>query len=962
MLPIEKRVMPVRLFSFSLTVSLLAVSVAFTTNPGFAQVAAPASAPASTEARKAWGFDKSDIAPDSAVRFGVLPNGMRYAVMNNKTPKHNASVRMRFDIGSTADLKGQEGGAHFLEHMAFNGSKRVPEGEMIKLLERLGLAFGADTNASTSFTETTYKLDLPQVTPALIDTAMMLMRETASELTLAPAAVERERGIILGEMRARENFGLRQFRDQIAFLAPGTPIAKGLPIGNEAGIRGVTAAGLRTLYDSYYSPERATLVVIGDVDPAVIEAQIVKAFSDWRAKSAVKTDPVAATIATDRPFSAKFFIDPDVPTSVSISAIRPARTQPDTAAQRATMLAETLANAIVNRRLAALARQSDARFTNGVASITDLLSTAQAADISMVAKDRDWKAALATGEQELRRALTHGFTQAELTEQLANIRTATRNAVDQASTRTNAALAGGILGAVEANKVFSSPADGLARFEAVAARLKLADVNAAFNAAWGGVQPLVYVGHNSAVAEAELAAAWEGSKQIAVAAPTTAATQAFAHTDFGQPGKIVADTRVTDLNVRTLRFANNVMLNIKKTDFEKEKVRVSVRVGGGLLEFPQKPEGLATFMSGAFAAGGTTKHSADELQSVLAGKSVAATINPAEDSLSSYSTTTPTDLELQLQLIAALVSAPGYRKEGEAQWRNQVGAFLPTLESQPGGVAARDLPRVLASGDTRFGIANEAALKALDFEALKKVITAALSSGTVEIGIVGDVDEEKVIALVAKTFGAFPARLAQKPSDGAGSRVAFPTDRAPITLRHSGKPDQGLALVYWPTTDDRDARRELRMELLSSVVQLLVTEQLRETLGATYSPRVSSNMSSVFPGYGHFSVASTAEPSKIDQIFGAIDAIAASIAAKPPSADLITRARNPMIESIERNRNDNGWWQRLIDEAQTRPTDLKNAREAEAILKSVTAKELQEAAKLYLKPASTLRVRIIPKG
>ena len=221
-------------FKFLLTVSLLTISTAVQISPSFAQISATTKAATSTEAERAWGFTKSDIAPDSAVRFGVLPNGMRYAVMKNETPKHTAAVRMRFDIGSTADLKGQEGGAHFLEHMAFNGSKRVPEGEMIKLLERLGLAFGADTNASTSFTETTYKLDLPQVTPALIDTAMMLMRETASELTLAPAAVERERGIILGEMRARENFGLRQFRDQVAFLAPGTPIAKGLPIGNEA--------------------------------------------------------------------------------------------------------------------------------------------------------------------------------------------------------------------------------------------------------------------------------------------------------------------------------------------------------------------------------------------------------------------------------------------------------------------------------------------------------------------------------------------------------------------------------------------------------------------------------------------------------------------------------------------------------------------------------------------------------
>lgn len=951
-------------FKFLLTVSLLTISTAFQISPSVAQTSATTKAATSTEAERAWGFTKSDIAPDSAVRFGVLPNGMRYAVMKNETPKHTAAVRMRFDIGSTADLKGQEGGAHFLEHMAFNGSKRVPEGEMIKLLERLGLAFGADTNASTSFTETTYKLDLPQVTPALIDTAMMLMRETASELILAPAAVDRERGIILGEMRARENFGLRQFRDQVAFLAPGTPIAKGLPIGNEAGIRGVTAAGLRTLYDSFYSPERATLVIVGDVDPAAIETQIVSTFSDWRAKSAVKGDPVSATIATDRPFATKWFIDPDVPTSVSITVVKPARKQPDSVAQRALDVSEALGNAMLNRRLAALARQSDARLTNASASISDLISTAQTAGISVTAKDRDWKTALAIGEQEVRRALSYGFTQAELTEQLANRRTASKNAADQASTRTSAALAGGILGALEAERIFSTPADGLARFEAVAARLTLTQVNSAFVSAWSGAKPLLYVAHNVPVAgaEATLAQAWDASTKVAVAPFASAANQAFAHTNFGPIGKIVADSRIADLDIRTLQFANNVRLNIKKTDFEKDRVRVSVRIGGGLLEFPQTPDGLGTMMSGVFAAGGTTKHSADELQSILAGKSVSSSLNAEENSLSSYVATTPADLELQLQIIAALVTAPGYRAEGQAQWRTLVGTFLPTLDSQPGGVAARDVPRILASGDTRFGFASEAALKALTYDALKKVITPALTSGPIEIGIVGDIDEATATGLVAKTFGALPTRLSAFPSYAPGSKVMFPKSRAPITLRHSGKPDQGMAMVYWPTTDSRDARREMRLTLLAGVVQLLVTEQLRETLGATYSPRATSDMSSVFTGFGQLSVSSTAEPGKIDLIYKAIDAIAASLAAKPPSADLITRARNPMLESIQRNRRENSWWQGLIDEAQSLPADLKTACEAEAVLKSITAQELQAAAKLYLKPAAALRIRIIPKS
>src|SRR5690606_17468651 len=147
------------------------------------------------------------------------------------TPKDSVVMRLRFDVGSFAEADDQRGLAHFLEHMAFNGSTHVPEGEMVKLLERKGLAFGADTNASTGFDETIYKLDLPGASDDLIDTGLMLMRETASELTIDPAAVDRERGVIQSERRAGDNYQRRNTLDHFAFLAPGMTIADRFPIG-----------------------------------------------------------------------------------------------------------------------------------------------------------------------------------------------------------------------------------------------------------------------------------------------------------------------------------------------------------------------------------------------------------------------------------------------------------------------------------------------------------------------------------------------------------------------------------------------------------------------------------------------------------------------------------------------------------------------------------------------------------
>ncbi len=161
---------------------------------------------ATAPALNGWGVPLTDVTPDPSIKYGVLPNGMKYAIMRNSTPKDTASVRFRIAFGSIGEADNERGLAHFIEHMAFNGSTHVPEGDMVKILERQGLAFGPDTNAQTGFDATTYMLDLPKADAEHIDTALFLFREVASETKFDPAAVDRERGVILGEERARDNF------------------------------------------------------------------------------------------------------------------------------------------------------------------------------------------------------------------------------------------------------------------------------------------------------------------------------------------------------------------------------------------------------------------------------------------------------------------------------------------------------------------------------------------------------------------------------------------------------------------------------------------------------------------------------------------------------------------------------------------------------------------------------------
>ncbi|MBL0916740.1 MAG: insulinase family protein, partial [Sphingopyxis sp.] len=573
-------------------------------------------------------------------------NGMKYALLKNTTPKDSVVLRMRFDVGSFAEADDQRGLAHFLEHMAFNGSTHVPEGEMVKLLERKGLAFGADTNASTGFDQTVYQLDLPNASDDLVDTGLMLMRETASELTIDPGAVDRERGIILSERRARDTYQLRSLIDQLDFQMQGMKVASRIPVGTEEVIKTAPAARLRDLYDRYYRPERATLVMVGDFDPAAIEAKIKTRFGGWTGRGPAGADPEIGNLDYKRAPAADDFVDPAIQDSVTIAAFKPWVLEPDSKAKRARNLAEEIGEAIVGRRLSKIALAEDSPILGGYFGDAEGWKVFDQFTIGATAKEGAWKEALALVEQEWRRAVEHGFTQAEVDEQIANRRTAFKNAVAGVTTRRSDGLADTLIEASDGDFVFTRPETGQALFEAAAPSLNAESVSAAFRKRMEGLSaPLARVtakkpldGGNDAIL-----AALQTSQRVAVAAPAAAQSAAFAYDSFGTPGKIVSDTRIEDLGIRRIRFANNVMLNIKKTDFQKDRVSLSMRVdGGNLLATRDDPTKVA--LAGSLTVGGLEAHSADELRTILAGKTVSPGFGASTDAFGGSALTSSEDL------------------------------------------------------------------------------------------------------------------------------------------------------------------------------------------------------------------------------------------------------------------------------------------------------------------------------
>jgi zinc protease len=941
---------------------LLALSpLAFTT--ALAAQDAPAAVAQAEAPAPVWAFEESDVPVDPGYTFGQLPNGMRYIIRQNATPAGTALVRMRIDSGALEETETERGLSHYLEHMAFNGSKGIPEGEMIKLLEREGLAFGADTNASTGFEAITYMLNLPRNDEALLGTALMLMRETASELTISEEAVARERGVILAERRDRAGFQQRNYEDNAEFLAPGARYTQRLPIGTLEVLENATAAQIRGLYERTYRPANTVLVVVGDFPVAVVEAAIRERFASW-APGPAPAKPVAGPIDTTRKGLTDIHIDPALAESVTISRLAPWRDEPDTLAGRRMDLARSVGYGIINRRLARLARGADAPFRGASFGTGDIFEDARITSLTIGSADGEWNKGVLAAVREINQALTYGFTRAEVDEQLANIRTSLENNVKSADTRSNAVFVGGALGLVSNERVPVTPEWQLAQFEQIAPELTPEALWQAVKAdAAPLTEPLIrFEGRTPPEGgEAALRSTFEQGMALAIAAPVDTGPLAFAYTDFGTPGTVVSDTVEERLGIRRIVFANGVRLNLKRTDVRKDRIAVSFALDGGTL-MNTKDAPLRTYLASALASGGLGKHSEDELSSVLAGRSVGFGLGSDPDAFTFGATTTPRDLLLQLQVLTATLTDPGYRAEGVERFRKNIDNFFNTLDSTPGRALSSASGAILSDNDPRFSLQPRAAFFALDYGGLRDAIGDRLTQGAIELGLAGDLDENAAIAAVAATLGALPQREAAFNLREENRDRRFTATRGQRILTHKGEPDQALVQWYWPTTDDKDLGETLRLDLLSRIVRLELTDRLREELGQAYSPSAGSQPSHYYPGYGQFIITASVAADQIEPTRAALQRLIADLRAGPLEADVLERARKPFLEEYKNALKDLGAWTALTARAQSEPVRIDRFFAAPDTMSAITPEDIHQTALKYLAADGAVEFVVVPEA
>lgn len=918
-------------------------------------------------AQPRFAHEGSDLRPDPAVRFGTLPNGLRYAILANAEPRQRASLRLYVDVGSLQETESQRGVAHFLEHMAFNGSRNYAPGTLVEFFQRMGMSFGGDTNASTGFDRTQYFLELPETKPETLAEGFRVLGDYAGGLLLQDREIDRERGVIQSEKRTRDSVDFRSFVAEFEFLLGDTRFPQRMPIGTDEVIAGAPRSEFVSFYDTWYRPERMAVIAVGDFDAAAVEQQIIATFSPILARAPAQPDPDLGSIAPLEGVRVKFHSEPEASaTTVGIQTLTPYTREPDTAANRLKYLPRSLAVAILNRRLAELAKKEGAPFSSGRASVAEGYDFYRNASIDLTAPPDQWAAALAVADQELRRALEHGFQPAELREVVAGYLNALEQGVRTAATRRSSSLAGELLDSLAEDTVFTTPADDLALFRPALEKVTVDDCLAALRQAWDVPHRYITVfgnakpGADVAAAERAITEAYRQSLAVAVQPAATIADAAFAYTDFGPSGAVTDRRRVEDLDVTLVTFANGVRLNLKKTDFEADRVRMSVRIGAGQLLEPRNQPGLAFFASNVFTAGGLGRHSSDDLRRILAGRNVGAGLSVGTDALSLGGQTTPADLLLQLQLTTAFIVDPGFRPEAERQLRKGLEQLYTRLAHTPQGPLQLEVSRLLAGGDPRFGTPTEAELAARTTDEVRTWLTPQLATGAIEIALVGDLDVDAAIAAVAQTLGALPPR-APKPTLDEARQVALPTEPFRKDYRVETEIPKGIVALYWPTTDSRDVRVARRLSLLGEVFADRLRVKVREELGGAYSPGAGNNSSDTYRGYGYMIANVTVDPERAGEIADVVTAIAADLAANGVSEDELDRARQPILTSIRESVRTNGYWLgSVLAAAQEYPERLDWSRSRTADFEGISKAEVDALAKAYLGSDRAFRAVVLP--
>lgn len=888
--------------------------------------------------------------PDAAsLRTGTLPNGLRYAVLPHPSAKGDISLRLIVHAGSLDERDDERGFAHFVEHMAFNGTRRHPPGSISSFFQRLGLTFGADINANTTYTHTTYLLDLPDGRADQLDEALDVLHDYADGLLFPANEVARESGVILSELRARDSATHRNAIQLLQALYAGTALPDREIEGVPEQLKRATPDQLRAFYRRNYQPARMTVLVVGPVDSDATVAKISAAFGSIAAPAELVAP---AALAEPPALSA---LKPDVvsvPTakSATVNLTTVARRPPDTPDGHRRELVQRAAVAVLNTRMGARREREDitmigvARANFDAAPLPALVHRS----VTVITGPKNWTDAVQIAETELRRACTEGLTQAEVDEAVTSQLTGFRNRIATASSQSAAAIASDVARALSSDRTWQPPeADfaeasqalrGVTATEATAALVEIFPADALHLV-------LAVTAADAPKPDRLLATYTKSASRVLKKNSATDEELRFRYDSFGPSGQVAKREHVDDPDLTLVSFANGVRLNVRPSTLEPGRFRLRAVFPHNYSDVPSDRGGIAEFAGQILLHSNLGKHKETELNrliklhgitpqfAVTSGTPILTVAGPAAE------------LPFALNFVAALLSDLDLDYEHERVALGFYGGLHHGLHLSLAPFALSEALYVYSGRDSRVLLNPPELVVRFPISEVEDWLRDYILHGPLEVGIVGDLSADEMVGIAATNLGAIKRR-ATAPKPGAPLRA--PTKASRNDAIADLPASAAMSCVFWPVTLPDDPKHNAALNLATDVLRDRLMKVMRELIGATYSPDARVHRDAIQRDFAFAAMINTFDPPRAQQLTEASIRLAAQIAQRGISVEEFERLREPARTRYADDLRNNGWWlNNVVSIAQSRPAALEEARQHEKIFDEITREDVAEAGKIF---------------
>ena len=880
---------------------------------GFASLAARQATPAPAAQPSQQPSLQDKIPFDSAVRTGTLPNGLKYYVRKNARPANRVLLRLAVKTGSLDEADDQQGLAHVLEHMAFNGSARFKPGELVSYFEGIGARLGPHLNAYTSFEETVYMLDLPSDKPEVVQNGLTAFADFAGGLTLDPAAIDKERGVVVEEWRGGLGAGSRIRDKQIPVLFHQSRYAERLPIGKPEILKSFPVARLRAFYDAYYRPEKMAVVAVGDMDEQKLEDMVKGAFGGLKARGAAPPER-KVDVPLHKDLLVSIVTDNEI-TQSSVSLVRKrSRGGADTIGDYRRTLLQRFFEQMLNDRFEELARKPDSKFLGAGMYGEGLSKTVETVSLGANVQSGKIAEGLAAVAIEAKRAREFGFNPGEIDRAKKWMASFYDRAYAERDKTESASFAQEYLN----HFLEGEPSPGI-EYEYKLVRQLLPGITAAEITALG--KSLLADESRVILAtspqKADIAVPSDDALKKALADAEAVAVTPWKDTTVTRelleskpdPAAVVSTRKVDEIGLTIVKFANGVEAWLKPTDFKNDQVVFALQAKGGTSLATPADFVEASLASTYVTLSGAAGLKALDVQNLLAGKLAGASPFVSLSTHGFTGSAVPAQLETALQLLYARFTQPGDDAEAFELMKRQLGAFVANRLDAPGSVFGDKVEEINTSGHYISKPLTVERVNALDRAKMLAFYRQRFSNAAdFTFFMVGTFKIDEALPLVARYVGGLPS-AGTASSNFKDVGITFPTKSTEAKVEKGREPKAETVISFFADPPGNDPMEQERVLAATDVLEIALRDILREELGQTYT--VAADLSQSLPqrGGGHVQISFGAAPENIEKMTARVLQEVQRFQKEGPSEDFLNRAKETARRNYERQlRESNSYW------------------------------------------------------